>query len=109
MRNGLSLHPMCLSGVMQPVQLPHMGLGFEEGSNRVPKSSRGIRTFYGSEENSTQSVYNISSGCRISNQPMVIPAIANVPTSEASFIFEPSTQAHYRPFIAATPSKVTLA
>lgn len=110
MRNGLSLHPMCLSGVMQPVQLPHMGMGFEEGSNRVPKSSRGISTFYGSEEKSMQSVYNISSGCRISNQPMVIPAIANVPTtSVASFIFEPSTQAQYRPFIAATPSKVTLA
>lgn len=109
MRNGLSLHPMCLSGVMQPVQLPHMGLGFDEGSNKVPKSSRGISTFYGSEENSMQSVYNISSGCRISSQPMVVmPSIANVPTSEASFIFEPSTQAHYRPFIAATPSKELL-
>jgi hypothetical protein len=89
-----------------------MGLGFEEGtqgSNKVPKSSRGISTFHGSEENSLQSVYNISSGCRISSQQMVMPSIANVPTSEASFIFEPSTQAHYRPFIAATPSKVTLA
>ncbi|KAL6207863.1 hypothetical protein ACLB2K_018816 [Fragaria x ananassa] len=105
MRNGLGLHPMCLPGMMQPVQLPHMALGFDEGSNKVPKSSRGMSQFFGSEENSMQSAYNVSSGCTISNQPMVIPSAANVPTLEASFVFEPSTQAYYRPFFAATSSK----
>ncbi|KAM5565730.1 transcription factor SPATULA [Rosa sericea] len=109
MRNGLGLHPMCLPGMMQPVQFPHMSLGFDEGSNKVPKSSRGMSPFFGSEENSMQqSAYNISSGCTILNQPMVVPSAANVPTLEASFVFEPSTQAYYRPFFAATSSKELL-
>ncbi|XP_057989633.1 transcription factor SPATULA isoform X7 [Hevea brasiliensis] len=30
MRNGLSLHPMCLPGVRQPMQLPMTGLNFDE-------------------------------------------------------------------------------
>ncbi|PQQ15618.1 transcription factor SPATULA-like isoform X1 [Prunus yedoensis var. nudiflora] len=105
MKNGLSLHPMCLPGVMQPMQLPHMGLGLEEGSNKFPKSSRGISPFYESEENPMQSAFNISPGCTISNQPMVLPSVANVPTSEATFGFEPSIPALYRPFSVPTSSK----
>ncbi|PQQ14346.1 transcription factor SPATULA-like isoform X1 [Prunus yedoensis var. nudiflora] len=105
MKNGLSLHPMCLPGVMQPMQLPHMGLGLEEGSNKFPKSSSGISPFYESEENPMQSAFNISPGCTISNQPMVLPSVANVPTSEATFGFEPSIQALYRPFSVPTSSK----
>ncbi|TQD69917.1 hypothetical protein C1H46_044549 [Malus baccata] len=105
MRNGLSLHPMCLPGVMQPMQLPHMGLSFEEGSNKFPKSSKGINPFYGSGENSMQSAFNLSAGYMISNPPMVIPSVANVPTSEPTFGFEPSVQAHYRLFSVPSSSK----
>ncbi|BBG95219.1 basic helix-loop-helix DNA-binding superfamily protein [Prunus dulcis] len=105
MKNGLSLHPMCLPAVMQPMQLPHKGLGLEEGSNKFPKSSRGISPFYESEENPMQSAFNISPGCTISNQPMVLPSVANVPTSEATFGFEPLIQALYRPFSVPSSSK----
>ncbi|XP_048436199.1 transcription factor SPATULA-like isoform X3 [Pyrus x bretschneideri] len=105
MRNGLSLHPMCLPGVMQPMQLPHMGLSFEEGSNKFPKSSKGISPFYGSGENSMQSAFNLSAGYMISNPPMVIPSVANVPTSEPTFGFETSVQAHYRLFSVPSSSK----
>ncbi|XP_050366831.1 transcription factor SPATULA-like [Argentina anserina] len=105
MRNGLGLHPMCLPGMMQPVQMPHMASGFDEGNNKVPKSTSGMSPFFGSEENCMQSAYNISSGCTISNQSMVATSAANVPGSEASFVFGPSTQAYYRPFFGATSPK----
>lgn len=100
---------MCLPEVMQPMQFPHMGSGLEEGSNKFPKSSREISPFYESEENPMKSAFNISPGSTISNQPMVLPSVANVPTSEATFGFEPSLQAPYRPFSVPSFSKVTRA
>lgn len=94
MGNGLSLHPMCIPGILQPLQLSHTGMGFDEGNGYL-NSSRGIGTFSGNEESSRQSAFNLPS---LSNEPIFIPSATNIiTTSESSFGFEESVQAHYEP------------
>lgn len=108
MRNG-NLHPMCLPGVLQPLQLPlpHTGMGYNEG-NKFLNSSRGLNAFSSNEERPMQSAYNLSNSCNISNQPTIIPSVSDITTSEAALGFEQSIQAHYRPFNLLASSEVTL-
>lgn len=105
MRNGLNLHPMCLPGVMHPMQLPlsQTGLGYNEGNKYLNSSS----TLSSSEERSMQSAYNLSNSCNISNQQIAIPSVTNITTLEAALGFEQSIQAHYVPFNLPISSKVT--
>uniref|UniRef100_A0A2N9H646 BHLH domain-containing protein n=1 Tax=Fagus sylvatica TaxID=28930 RepID=A0A2N9H646_FAGSY len=83
MRNGVSLHPMCLPGVLQPIQLPRTGLSFDEG-NGCLNSSRGMGIVFGNEESSRQSASNHPNLCTLSNQPFVIPSVTNITISETS-------------------------
>ncbi|KAH9663613.1 transcription factor SPATULA [Citrus sinensis] len=41
MRNGMSLHPMCLPGILPPIQLPHMRMGFGVGNGSLHMNSTG--------------------------------------------------------------------
>ncbi|GMY28702.1 transcription factor SPATULA-like isoform X1 [Fagus crenata] len=106
MRNGVSLHPMCLPGVLQPIQLPRTGLSFDEG-NGCLNSSRGMGIVFGNEESSRQSASNHPNLFTLSNQPFVIPSVTNITISETSIgsinplvlrsnqSIEESAQAHY--------------
>ncbi|KAF3968456.1 hypothetical protein CMV_007659 [Castanea mollissima] len=106
MRNGLSLHPMCLPGVLQPIQLPQPGMSFDE-RNGCLNSSRGMGTFFGNEESLRQSASNLPNQCTLSNQPFVIPTATNLTISETSICsinplvlqsnqsIDESAQAHY--------------
>ncbi|KAF5468237.1 hypothetical protein F2P56_012405 [Juglans regia] len=92
MRNGLSLHPMCLPGVQQP----RTGISFGEGNGYL-NSSSGMGTFPGNEESWRQSVYNLGNQCTLPSQPYVISSGKNATTLETSFGFEESSQAHCEP------------
>ena len=119
MRNGLSLHPMCLPGVLQPIQLPQPGMSFDE-RNGCLNSSRGMGTFFGNEESSRQSASNLPNQCTLPNQPFVIPSATNITISETSIgsinplalqsnqSIDESSQAHYNT-LNLPSSQVTLA
>ncbi|XP_050266845.1 transcription factor PHYTOCHROME INTERACTING FACTOR-LIKE 13-like isoform X1 [Quercus robur] len=106
MRNGLSLHPMCLPGLLQPIQLPQPGMSFDE-RNGCLNSSRGMGTFFGNEESLRQSASNLPNQCTLPNQPFVIPSATNITISETSIgsinplllqsnqSIDESAQAHY--------------
>ncbi|XP_050229393.1 transcription factor SPATULA-like [Mercurialis annua] len=96
MRNGLSLHPMCLPGVLQPMQLPLAGMSFDEGGGLLNANA---------EENSAQTTLNIPNRCTESNQPIGLPSATGIISSETPFGFEPLVQAHYEPFNLCTSSK----
>ena len=107
-RNGLSLHPMCLPAVVHPMQLPLPQTGFEY--NEGPKllnPNRGINTLSGGEESLMQSAYNLSNTCTISNPPITIHSVANVANPDASHSFEQSIHTHFRPITLPTSSKVS--
>ncbi|XP_021285380.1 transcription factor SPATULA-like isoform X2 [Herrania umbratica] len=104
MRNGLSLYPMCLPGVLQPMQLPPTSVGYDEG-NRFFSPNTGAGTFSSNEESSMNTSFNLSNPCTISNQPILAPSGANVSNLEASFGFESSAEAHYGSFSHSTSSK----
>ncbi|CAN1776328.1 Transcription factor SPATULA [Linum perenne] len=87
LRNGLSLHPMCLPGVLQPMQLPLAGLNFEEG-NGLMNSSTLTGSFSATEEPHVQTAHNHPNQCTVSNQPTGEPSGTNITTSENPFAFE---------------------
>lgn len=105
-RNGLSLHPMWLPGVLEPMQLPQTGIVFDEG-NELLHTNRGTNNISANEETTVQTAFNLSNQCNISNQPIAIPSVADTNTPETPFGLEPLIQSHYEPFNLQS-SKVTL-
>lgn len=94
MRNGSSLQPMCLPGMLQPMQLPQMGLDFDVG-NAFLASRRGINALSpGNEACPMQSTFNLSNKCNLSDQSLAIPSVPNITTSETTFGFESAIQAY---------------
>lgn len=118
MRNGLSLHPMCLPGVLQSIQLPQPGMSFDERNGSL-NLSRGMGTFFGNEESLRQSASDLPNQCALSNQPFVIPSATNLTISETSIgsinplvlqsnqSIDESAQAHYHT-LNLPSSQVTL-
>ncbi|XP_065848138.1 transcription factor SPATULA-like isoform X2 [Euphorbia lathyris] len=105
MRNGLSLHPMCLPGVMQPLQLPLTGMVFDEGSGLL-NTNAATGAFPEHDENSAQTgLSRLPNRNTVSNQPIIPPSAPNIPSSDTSFGFEPLMQVHYEPFNLSTSSK----
>ncbi|KAJ6320926.1 hypothetical protein OIU78_016171 [Salix suchowensis] len=104
MRNGLSLHPMCLPGALQPMQLPLSGMSFDEGNGLLTTNTL-TGMFSASEENSQQNALNLPTQCTISNQPITIPSGSNIASSETNFGFEPLIHINHAPFNLSTSSK----
>ncbi|KAF9602181.1 hypothetical protein IFM89_025481 [Coptis chinensis] len=97
MRNGFSLHPMYLPGVLQPLQLPQVG--FNEGNGLPPQM-----TMPANPESSTQASFGLSNQCTTSNQPIVMPSMKNIIPSERSYGLDSSVQGHQGSFqLSATP------
>ncbi|XP_011017183.1 PREDICTED: transcription factor SPATULA-like isoform X2 [Populus euphratica] len=104
MRNGLSLHPMCLPGALQPMQPPLSGMSFDEGNGLLTTNTlTGI--FSANEESSVQTALNLPSQCTVSNQPIAIPSGTNITSSETNFGFEPLIHVNHAPFNLCTSSK----
>ncbi|CAI0465018.1 unnamed protein product [Linum tenue] len=69
LRNGLSLHPMCLPGLLQPMQLPLTGLSFEEGNGLMNNTTPLTGSFSATEETSAaQPGLNLPNQCTGSSQ-----------------------------------------
>ncbi|KAK2660262.1 hypothetical protein Ddye_006795 [Dipteronia dyeriana] len=97
MRNGLYMRPMWLPAVIQPAQMPQIGIVFDE-KNGLPNTKRGTDTFPAEEEGSVQMHFNFSNQPSIPNQPIPISSAANISTTESSFGLEPLIPAQYGPF-----------
>ncbi|MBA0859186.1 hypothetical protein Goshw_004233 [Gossypium schwendimanii] len=94
MRNGLSLHPMCLPGVLQPLQFSQTRMNFGEENGSLPMNMSD--TVPANPETSVQMVFDLPNQCSSSN-PGSVPNMSNIITSETSFGLE-SIQAHFGPF-----------
>ncbi|PRQ48010.1 putative transcription factor bHLH family [Rosa chinensis] len=92
MRNGMSLHPMCLPGASQ---LSQIRMDFGEENRPLHLNMSG--TLNMNQEPSTQNLYN-------PNQSYV-PDMSNVVNSEEAFGLESSIQAHLGPFQLPNSSK----
>ncbi|OAY35468.1 transcription factor SPATULA isoform X2 [Manihot esculenta] len=92
MRNGISLHPMCLPGMLQPVQLSQYSRGF--GEENVSQHMNIAGSLPLNQENPEQIIFDLPNQCAISNQ-LSVPNIIN---SETSFGMESSIRAHFGPF-----------
>ncbi|XP_022740402.1 transcription factor SPATULA-like isoform X2 [Durio zibethinus] len=94
MRNGLSLHPMCLPGVLQPIQFSQTRMDFGEEKGSLPMNVSG--TVPANQETSAQLGFDLPNQCSSSN-PASVPNMSNVITSETSFGLE-SIQSQFGPF-----------
>lgn len=100
---------MCLPGMLQPMQLPQMGLDFDVG-NAFLTSRRGIDTSSTRNEGCPlQSTFNLSNKCNLSDQSIAIPSVPNTTTSETAFGFEPAIQTYNGEFDLSSDFKVTKA
>ncbi|KAJ4966699.1 hypothetical protein NE237_018548 [Protea cynaroides] len=104
MRNGLSLHPMYLPGVLQSMQLPQMQMGFEDGE-RPLHMTVGTGTLPVNEEASAQAAFSLSSQHPTLQKPAVLPNVTNITNSEATFGTELPVQTHHGPFQLSTASE----
>ncbi|BBH07797.1 basic helix-loop-helix DNA-binding superfamily protein [Prunus dulcis] len=95
MRNGMSLHPMCLPGALQPVQLSQMRMDLGEENRPLHLDMTG--TLLMNQESPTQNLFHFSNQCTDANQSYV-PDMSNVVNSETSFGLESSMRAHLGPF-----------
>ncbi|XWS33596.1 hypothetical protein CRYUN_Cryun22dG0096600 [Craigia yunnanensis] len=94
MRNGLSLHPLCLPGILQPIQFSQTRMDFGEENGSLPMNVSG--TVPVNQETSAQMVFDLPNQCSSSN-PASVPNMSNIITSETSFGLE-SIQAQFGPF-----------
>lgn len=104
MRNGMGLHPMCLPGILPPIQLPHMRMGFGVGNGSLHTNSTG--TLVG-QETSTLNVFNLPNQ-HISSNQLQLPSTSNIINSETEFGLDASIQANFGPFQHGTASGVSL-
>ncbi|KAK2657497.1 hypothetical protein Ddye_010549 [Dipteronia dyeriana] len=99
MKNGLSLHHMCLPGALQPFQFSQMKMGFggENGSLHINTTG----TLDVNQEDQTQSLFSLPGQCTATNQLQV----SNTINSETSFGLDSSIQAQLGPFLLRTSSE----
>ncbi|KAI6699256.1 hypothetical protein NL676_013580 [Syzygium grande] len=92
MRNGLSLHPMCLPGSVQPIQLPQLRIGFDEENG--PLHMNMAPTFPVNNETSTENAFGLPNDRAVPSEP----SMSNMMNSGISFGLESSIQTHRVPF-----------
>lgn len=100
MKNGLSLHPMCLPGSLQPFQFSQMRSTFGE-DNRSLHINTAAAALTVNQQGPTQSPYNVHSQCTTTNHLQV----ASVINPGASFELD-SAIPQLSSFLARTSSEV---
>ncbi|XP_038715306.1 transcription factor UNE10-like isoform X2 [Tripterygium wilfordii] len=93
MRNGLSLHPLCLPGVLQHVQGSTMGMGFDEGIGLF-NANVSAGTF-STNESLMQTALGLPSQCTNAHPSTLISSVTNISPSET--VFESTMHAQYVP------------
>ncbi|XP_042494635.1 transcription factor SPATULA-like [Macadamia integrifolia] len=104
MRNGLSLHPMYVPGVLQSIQMPQMQMGFGDGE-RPMHMPMGTGTLPVNEEASTQTTFGLSSQHPTLQKPVVLPNVTNITNSGTSFGMDLHVQTHHGPFQLSSASE----
>ncbi|XP_010270226.1 PREDICTED: transcription factor SPATULA isoform X2 [Nelumbo nucifera] len=105
MRNGLSLHPVYLPGVLQPIPLPQVPMDFSGGSGSLHMTA-GTSTLPMNQETSTRMAFSLPNQCTSSHQPVVLPSMTNISNSETSFGIGSSHQAHHGPFLFSSSKEI---
>lgn len=95
MRNGLNLHPMYLSGALQPLQAPQMCMGF--GADNGTAMNMGSSMLPLDQDSAARNSFDLSNQSTHSHQSIVIPSVSDITNPENSFGMEPS-QSHQAPF-----------
>ncbi|KAL8154015.1 hypothetical protein V2J09_011775 [Rumex salicifolius] len=99
LRNGSTLQPFYIPGVMHSAQPSSTGIYFNGGEG-MPGSSRGVGSLTADQELPVQTVYNASS-----DQKIFMSSAMEHGNLEYSFALEPSSSNHCRPFNLGMPSK----
>ncbi|KAI8020047.1 Transcription factor SPATULA [Camellia lanceoleosa] len=102
MRNGLSLYPMCLPGVLQPAQLSDIKMSFYEGNGTLNMDMTGMLPV--NQETPTNTLFNIPN--QSTNPSELSAANLSIINSGTSFGMDSSIQGHLRHFLPHTSSKV---
>lgn len=95
MRNGLNLHPVYLSGALQPLQTSQMCMGFSADDGTAMKIGVGMLPL--NQDSAAQNSLDLSNRSASSHQSMVIPSVTNITNPENSFGMEPA-QSHQGSF-----------
>ncbi|KAI3915996.1 hypothetical protein MKW98_004437 [Papaver atlanticum] len=105
MRNGLSLHPLYLPGVLQPPQMTQMrNMSFGEGNALPQHMNIGTGTHPVSQE--AQNPFGLSNQSTALHQPMVLPNMTNIALPTTSFGLDSSLiQLHHGQFQLSTASE----
>lgn len=105
MRNGLSLHPLYLPGVLQPPQMTQMrNMSFGEGNALPQHMNIGTGTHPASQE--AQNSFALSNQSTALHQPMVLPNMTNIALPTTSFGLDSSLiQLHHGQFQLSTASE----
>ncbi|KAA8531686.1 hypothetical protein F0562_006597 [Nyssa sinensis] len=101
MRNGSSLYPICVPGVLQPAQSSQMTMGFYEGNGS--RNMNLTSTLPVNQETPTNSVFCLPNQCPKPNRQSVVH-LPNIINPETSFGLESSIHGHLRPFHLHTTS-----
>uniref|UniRef100_A0A7N0UWZ3 BHLH domain-containing protein n=1 Tax=Kalanchoe fedtschenkoi TaxID=63787 RepID=A0A7N0UWZ3_KALFE len=110
MRNGVSLHPLCIPGVAQPLHMSHEGTSYGGGHNMLSGANDMLNSisptgnFSLNQEASVPPPFEVSNHGNSSNQP-VRPTLNSIPNSEIAFGFDPTLEAHYKSFNFCSQSK----
>ncbi|KAH7566603.1 hypothetical protein JRO89_XS08G0197300 [Xanthoceras sorbifolium] len=102
LKNGLSLHPMCLPGALQPFQFSQMRMGFGGENESLHINTTG--TLNVNQETPTQSVFSLPSQSTAANE-FQVSNMSNIINSETSFGLNSSIQAQFGPFLLRTSSE----
>ncbi|KAI3997847.1 hypothetical protein MKX01_036317 [Papaver californicum] len=104
MRNGLSLHPLYLPGVLQPPQMPQMrNMSFGEGNALPQHMNIGTGTHPVGKE--AQNSFGLSNQSTALHQPMVLPNMSNIAHPTTSFGLDSLIQLHQGQFQLSTASE----
>ncbi|KAG6666229.1 hypothetical protein I3843_01G016000 [Carya illinoinensis] len=96
MRNGFSLHPMCLPGALQPIQFSQMRMDFGEEYRPLHLNTAGIPSL--NKETPLHDMFTLPNQRIASNQPSSAPNMSSIINSQTSFGLESPVQAHLGPF-----------
>nr|WCO08298.1 hypothetical protein [Suaeda aralocaspica] len=108
MRNGLSLHPMCLpggQGMLHPSQLSQLGIDYDNDSGTYDINMTNALNPIAESSNTT--MLNLPNQCTSSGKPSLPMASTAINSETMSFGLESCTPADFRPFQHHNPQAVS--
>ncbi|KAK9109248.1 hypothetical protein Sjap_017308 [Stephania japonica] len=107
MRNGLSLNPMYVPGVLPPLQLPRVRMGFSEGNGLQPPINVGAGVRPVNQESTIQASFGPSNQCNTLRQPIVVSSMANTSHADPPYGLDSPNHVLQGPFpLSATAEEI---